>query len=99
MKWQSIIVALLLCLGTLAWAQNDQTSANQSSAGSTELQKATEVVEHIIMDTEARLQLRGPLFICRFGDGDTTGGMGNLVITDTDIGDGRVGIASSSSLT
>jgi|SRR5204863_427460 len=47
MKWQSIIVALLLCLGTLAWAQNDQTSANQSSAGSTELQKATEVVEHM----------------------------------------------------
>ena len=47
MKWQSIIVALLLCLGTLAWAQNDQTSANQSSAGSIELQKATEVVEHM----------------------------------------------------
>ena len=47
MKWQSTIVALLLCLGTLAWAQNDQTSANQSSAGTTELQKATEVVEHM----------------------------------------------------
>lgn len=48
MKWQSTIAALLFCLGTLGWAQTDQTSsANQSSAGSSELQKATEVVEHM----------------------------------------------------
>jgi lipid-binding SYLF domain-containing protein len=51
MKWQSTIVVLLLCLGTFVWAQNDQTSsANQneaSTAGSSELQQATEVVEHM----------------------------------------------------
>ena len=38
MKLQSIVGALLLCLGTVAWAQG---------AGSEELQKATEVVQHM----------------------------------------------------
>jgi lipid-binding SYLF domain-containing protein len=51
MRWQSTIVVPLLCLGTFVWAQNDQTSsANQNernTAGSSELQKATEVVEHM----------------------------------------------------
>jgi len=51
MKWQSTIVVLLVCLGTFVWAQSDQTStANQkeaSTAGSSELQQATEVVEHM----------------------------------------------------
>jgi lipid-binding SYLF domain-containing protein len=49
MKWQSIIVALLFCLGTLGWAQNEQTanSDQSSAAGTSELQRATEVVEHM----------------------------------------------------
>lgn len=43
--------ALLFCLTTLVWAQTDQTSgANQNdknTAGANELQRATEVVEHM----------------------------------------------------
>ncbi len=49
MKWQSKIFVMLICAGTLGWAQNDQTSsANpESSSGTSELQRATGVVEHM----------------------------------------------------
>jgi SH3 domain-containing YSC84-like protein 1 len=51
MKSQIMTGLLLLCLGTFVWAQSDQTSsANQNeskTAGTSELQKATEVVEHM----------------------------------------------------
>jgi SH3 domain-containing YSC84-like protein 1 len=43
--------ALLFCLTTLVWAQSDQTSAanqnDKNTAGANELQRATEVVEHM----------------------------------------------------
>src|SRR5438045_5591738 len=49
MKWQSKIFVMFICAGTLGWAQNDQTSsANpESSSGTSELQRATGVVEHM----------------------------------------------------
>jgi lipid-binding SYLF domain-containing protein len=49
MKRKSTAGVLLLCLGALAWAQNDQTtnSKESSTAGTSELQRATEVVEHM----------------------------------------------------
>src|SRR5438067_10640968 len=49
MKWQSKIFVMLICAGTLGWAQNDQTSsANpESGSGTSELQRATGVVEHM----------------------------------------------------
>ncbi len=37
--------ALLMCLSTLVWAQNDQSDKN--TAGANELQRATEAVEHM----------------------------------------------------
>src|SRR5439155_5557548 len=48
-KWQSTIFVMLICAGTLGWAQNDQTSsANpESGSGTSELQRATGVVEHM----------------------------------------------------
>jgi lipid-binding SYLF domain-containing protein len=49
MKWQSTIFVMLICAGTLGWAQNDQTSSANpgSSSGTSELQRATGVVEHM----------------------------------------------------
>jgi SH3 domain-containing YSC84-like protein 1 len=48
-KWKLTMGAGLLCLATLMWAQADQTTAatNDSTAGTSELQRATEVVEHM----------------------------------------------------
>ena len=51
MKWQLMIGVLLLSIVTLVWAQNNQTStANQddsNTTGNSELQQATETIEHI----------------------------------------------------
>lgn len=51
MTRQILIGLVLFCLGTIVWAQNDRaSSSNQdegNTAGTSELQQATEVVEHI----------------------------------------------------
>lgn len=47
MKRQITTGLLLLCFGTFVWAQSDQTSGQKESTGSSELQKATDVVEHM----------------------------------------------------
>ena len=48
-KWKLTMGAGLLCLATLMWAQADQNTAatNDNTAGTSELQRATEVVEHM----------------------------------------------------
>ncbi len=46
---KSLVVrsVLFLCLGALAWAQADQSSSANANDKSSELQRATEVVEHM----------------------------------------------------
>ncbi|MBV9183081.1 MAG: lipid-binding SYLF domain-containing protein [Acidobacteria bacterium] len=51
MKWQSTIGVLLLFFATVGWSQTDQATgadqAENNSAKSSELQRATEVIEHM----------------------------------------------------
>jgi lipid-binding SYLF domain-containing protein len=52
MKGQILTGLLLFCLGTILWAQNDRVSSanrdeSNATAGTSELQQATEVVEHM----------------------------------------------------
>jgi SH3 domain-containing YSC84-like protein 1 len=49
MRWKTTIGLALACLGTCAWAQSNSASTgeNGSSAATSELQRATEVVEHM----------------------------------------------------
>ena len=47
MKNQITIGALVLCLGTFAWAQSNMNQSGDTTAGDSELQRATETVEHM----------------------------------------------------
>jgi len=49
MKWNFLLAMTVVCLGSLVWAQSDKAADTdeKSKGGASELQKATETVEHM----------------------------------------------------
>ena len=49
MKWNLLLAITVVCLGSLVWAQSDKAADTdeKSKGGASELQKATETVEHM----------------------------------------------------